>query len=123
MGAIGAGVSGTIVREWPKVGEEYMYMCMTVENPLQLFGHWYAVQVSARLTVYNIFSQYHYGNAAKTGRVYTDMDKLEHALRHIAAAHETVYVPYGIGCGLAGGNWNELCSRLEDVNNIVAVRK
>lgn len=37
--------------------------------------------------------------------------------------HAKVYVPWRIGCGLAGGNWGELCRRVDGLGlPIIAVR-
>lgn len=34
-----------------------------------------------------------------------------------------IYIPEGIGCGLAGGNWNEVSSRIDMiVDGVIAVR-
>lgn len=122
MGAIGAGVSGVIIKKWPAVGKEYMHICQYTQNPEHLFGHWYLVRVDDKLSIYSIFSQFNYGNSAKTGQVYTDINLLSKALHDIASRSEIVYIPYGIGCGLAGGNWNELVQLIDDIDNLYAVR-
>ena len=124
MGAIGAGVSGAIIKKWPAVKKDYLAKCS--EYPRQeLLGMITVTAVSRSLFVVNLFSQYSYGNSAKTGLVYTDMDVLVHGLKTLVYLYgktgQQIYVPYGIGCGLAGGNWQELVRRTEELP-IIAVK-
>lgn len=117
-GAFGAGVSGVIGGAYPVVEDAYLSLRPTPA----LLGTFQRVQVAPGLYVYNVFGQVDYGNAARTGRVYTDMRALTTALKDICCAHKLVYVPYNIGCGLAGGNWDEFVSIMDGVSNLVAVR-
>lgn len=128
---IGAGVSGPIVKKWPEVETSY-HRCCSSHEPTELLGQMQAVVIREPdesgmngLLVVNSFTQMNYGNAAKTGKTYTDMRLLVKNILKICYqnADATVYVPYGIGCGLAGGNWNELLFWLDDVPNLVAVKK
>lgn len=118
-GAFGAGVSGVLGRRYPAVETAYRAV---VPSPA-LLGTYQFVPVTETLGVYNIFGQVDYGNARKTGHVYTDMRALTTALRTICDAHDTIYVPYGIGCGLAGGSWDEFTAIMADVDNLVVMRK
>lgn len=128
---IGAGVSCPIIKKWPAVETAYHYYC-TSHTPADLLGQMQTVVVREPdefglngLTIVNSFTQMNYGNAAKTGKVYTNMRLLVKNILKVCYqnADMTVYVPYGIGCGLAGGDWDELTAWLSDVPNLVAVRK
>lgn len=128
---IGAGVSGAIINKWPKVETAYHNACMN-RAPQDLLGMAQFITIREPgpagcdgLRIVNSFTQLNYGNAAKTGKVYTNMRLLIKNLLRICYQNpkETVYIPYGIGCGLAGGNWNELTKWISDVPNLVAVRK
>lgn len=124
QGAYGAGVSGVISTKWPEVEAKYRAHCKGT-SPDDLFDT--ALSVPCHddegnvLTVVNLFTQKRYGNSAKTGEVYTDMNSLVDWLAHYDSLGIPVYVPYRIGCGLAGGNWTELTQRLANCKNIVTL--
>ena len=59
----------------------------------------------------NLFGQLHYGRNKK----YTDykalaksLEQLKYLLKFVDTYmyHDTIALPYGLGCGLAGGDWN-----------------
>ena len=112
---IGAGVSGAIIKRYPIVESAYHSKFQNA-SPSSVFGTWQPVQVSESLIVVNAFAQFFYGNAAKTKRVYTDEDKLVKILTDVCnkySEYEEIWIPYGIGCGLAGGNWENIVFRIE----------
>lgn len=112
---IGAGLSGSIIAKYPKVKEYYHY-AFTQTEPKDLFGRYQIVPVSDNLKIVNSFTQFYYGNALKNHRVYTDMDKLVSVLTTLCNKFGHIYVPKYIGCGLAGGDWNELVKRINHLN-------
>ena len=120
---IGAGVSGAIIAKYPVVERDYHNTCQFWE-PEELLGTWKAVEVSPVLTIVNLYTQMDYGNSRKDGVVYTCMPLLIENLHHVCKkyAKTTVYVPYKIGCDLAGGSWEELEKGCSDLENLVAVR-
>lgn len=114
QGAIGAGVSGAMCRKWPEAERAYRAFCAEAASPESLLGSFCHVDVAPGLTVVHVFGQLDYGDAARTGRVYTDVDALAGAMRHLCAdALAPVYVPYGMGCGLAGADWSDVERALE----------
>lgn len=122
QGAIGAGVSGAIINKWPEVKDKYIEYCAS-RTPDALHGSVLAVPVDDNVIVCNAFTQLDYGNAARTGKVYTDEDKLVAAIRGVCDKYsdKPIVVPENIGCGLAGGNWDSVLSRIEDLPiNIVS---
>lgn len=122
QGAYGAGVSGVVSRKWPIVEKKYRTSCRG-RTADELFGCVQDIRVSDELVVINIFSQKSYGNSRKTGIVYTDMDALIDALDAAASVHGPIHVPYGIGCGLAGGDWSEFESRVNERDiDIIAMK-
>ena len=114
QGAIGAGVSGAIIQKWPEVESAYRYKCYE-QKPEELYGDTQVVQINRDLRVVNLYTQLNYGNAKKTGIVYTDVNRLVQALRDVCKDFSTVYAPYGIGCGLAGADWDDLYTRIKDL--------
>ena len=111
-GGYGAGLSGKISKKYPKVESAYRDFVRNASRE-ELFGMCLPVRVSDSLSIVNIFAEWDYANAYEQGIVSTDMDKLVRALERVCNKYsdEDVYVPYRIGCGLAGGDWSEFCSR------------
>ena len=65
-------------------------------------------KINEKLSVVNCFSQLYYGDSSKTGKVYTDYYQMVQCFVDIRTIKNDrqVYVPYGYGCGLAGGDWD-----------------
>lgn len=148
-GGYGAGISGKISWKYPEVEKRYRKLCRTTPKN-ELLGMCQPVRVSDTLIIVNIFAEMDYANAYETGIVSTDMDALVEGLRKVCEkytgwtrnttgagdagsgrnnnkaseeGHAKVYVPWRIGCGLAGGDWDELCRRVDGLElSIVAVK-
>lgn len=119
--AYGRGISGQISAKYPKVLEDYKYS-FTINTGEELFSTMRYIPVTPTLVVINSYSQFDYGNAARTGICYTDMDKLVTNINIAVGNVEPyqLYIPFRIGCGLAGGNWDKLYSIIKDYElNIV----
>lgn len=114
MNAIGAGLSGAICKMYPKVKDEYHKIFKTYEAK-DIFGYAQDVVINNDLVVVNLFSQFRYGMGYK----HTDYDKLIKGIKTVVSRHPgaEVYIPYKIGCGLGGGNWNELYKLINDELN------
>ncbi|NMP24500.1 macro domain-containing protein [Sulfobacillus harzensis] len=101
-GVMGAGIARQIARTWPGVLSGYWKALR--ENALVLGGA-QIVSVAPERWVANIAGQVH---PTRRGRA-TDYEALDSGLRFMAdflQVHElTGGLPYGIGCGLAGGDW------------------
>ena len=120
---IGAGVSGAIIKKYPLVEKVYHNSFNNYLNK-QLFCSIMYIPINDNLTVVNSYTQFYYGNSSKTGIVYTDMDSLKKAIHSVCNKNINipVYVPYGIGCGLAGGNWNDLYLSIKDIPNLKIIK-
>ena len=68
---IGAGLSGQIIKKYPKVESAYHWL-FTKYTANELFKHWQAIPITDNLTIINLFTQFDYGNSAKTHKVYTE---------------------------------------------------
>ena len=71
----------------------------------------YTVGVSDHgIIIINLYSQYHYGKTPNT--CYTDYGAMKTGLLEIKDDYDTpiannvLAIPYKMGCGLAGGDWN-----------------
>lgn len=121
--AFGAGLAGQIGYKWPHVKEEYH----TTEN--KILGNVSISRATSCIIVAHCFSQDMYGNAQKTGQIYTDYDAVKICFTKLAEIIEAmtlpiqIYVPCGYGCGLAGGNWKEVSKLISDIiPNIIAIK-
>lgn len=105
-GVMGAGVARNIKATYPQVFKTYQQACTTVNTSKDLLGVVQGVAVPER-TVFNMFAQDTYGykgqhlnySAFKTCCKKINAFCKKHNIKEIA-------MPYGIGCGLAGGDWD-----------------
>ena len=102
-GVMGAGLAFQIKKEWPVVFNTYRERYKKVGLSL---GEAIIVNVDRQKSIYvaNICGQDAYGR----GRVFTDYNALEYGLNSVKnwAGNRQIYLPFGMGCGLAGGDWN-----------------
>lgn len=124
-GVMGAGVAKAIRERWPLVFERYQEWC---KDELPLLGEFQPICVENgdkpnSLWVVNIFGQDGHGSGRQTnyGAVAKSFNKLAvwHEKHHSDAR---IYIPYLMGCGLAGGDW-EVYSEIVEffLPNVVAV--
>lgn len=109
-GMMGAGVAKALYTKWPRVKTEYLAMekyelgdigwVNDLEVPDDCFG--------PDLGVGNMIAQDGYGHDDKQ---YLSYDALAECLGYAQRFNEgwydgPIYVPYNMGCGLAGGDWS-----------------
>ena len=111
QGVMGAGLALQISNTYPKVYAAYKKYCPNSE----LLGKIQVVD-SGKHFVANLFAQDKYGRD-KRYTDYTALGKCLTSLRvyMIAKGLKTLALPYGIGCGLAGGDWKIVCEIIRDV--------
>lgn len=74
------------------------------------------------------FSQW---NCGSDGKHYTDDRMLVRNIKSICKdsaidldkPYERVYIPYKIGCGLGGGDWNYIYNQIKDIPNLVILKR
>lgn len=96
---MGAGLALQIKRKYPEVYNQYK----DIAHP-NMRGKVQVVDTSnPKLKVANVFGQVGYGVIKQQ----TEYSLLESALNELSdlIGDEVVYFPKGIGCGLAGGDW------------------
>ena len=112
QGVMGAGLALALRRKYPQMYTSYMKVCSMYTSE-QLLGKVQMIKISDDLTICNFFAQLNYG----TGKVQTNYDAFEKCLEKLAfktGSDTPIYIPYKIGCGLAGGDW-EIIKELLDI--------
>ncbi len=112
QGAMGAGLAKQIAEKWPNVKREYVKFCDSKKQKQDLLGDIQLVAANGGLQkkgdplIVNIFGQFYYGHDG----VYTDYSALIRAFRKMNQLYkgERLAFPYGFGCGLAGGEWQDV---------------
>lgn len=111
LGVMGAGVAKQIADKWPYVKKEYVKFCNSKKKQnllgeIQLVAANGGFQQEGDPLILNIFGQFYYGHDG----VYTDYSALTKAFRKMNQLYKgkTIAFPYGFGCGLAGGDWQDV---------------
>ena len=124
IGAVG-GLAGAIARKWLENAEQYKAHVKRQKLPIMLMGSVFEVNVAHNVVVANLFGQFNIG----TSKQQTEYAALIAGFKKIAdtffygddtedmyfgaLGYESVsitlndiYIPYKIGCGLGGADWN-----------------
>ena len=113
-GVMGAGLAMQICIQWPVVYRRYLELCHG--NDGNKLGTYQEVLVEPKLYVVNLFGQ----NGYSRGERQTNYAALAAALfsffRDCAQKYQdvTIRLPYGLGCGLAGGDWDTVLDIISD---------
>ena len=96
---MGAGLAKQIRAKYPQHYNDYMH------DELKL-GYVIATKINNQLGIFGMIAQNGYGRNKR----YTDYSAFADCLTLINRFHKNhpntrIYMPYGIGCGLAGGDW------------------
>ena len=103
---MGAGLALLIKRRYPQV---YMDFLSRKSQGVLNLGHVIITNIDRRLSIASYVGQPTYGR----GGNHTAIGAIDDALFHIhrvcdARSIEPIYVPYKMGCGLAGGDWDDV---------------
>lgn len=113
VGVMGAGLAKQIRNKYPKAYDEYLRLVKRHDDKNELLGIVQEVEAQGRRIV-NLFCQLNVG----THKQQTSYIAIDKALRRVAKRTKelslSVALPYGIGCGLAGGDWNTVYEIIED---------
>ena len=104
MGVMGSGLAKQIKEKYPEVFKGYYYYCKN-NLPAKFFGKCLICHANDGKHIANVFGQ----------GLQTDYKKLKSGLREVRnfakKKNLSVAIPYKIGCGLAGGDW-EIVSKI-----------
>ena len=114
LGVMGAGIARFIKNKWNIVYTQYVDICKNFEYSKDLLGKC-QICVTGEFPikfVANLFGEYSFTESvAPFENRYTDYNALKKALLNLKAFCEDeevteVGIPYKLGCGLAGGDWD-----------------
>ena len=106
IGIMGGGLALQIKNKYPEVYVKYKNLCDKT-LPENLLGRCQVIKCHDEKYVANLFGQLNYGR----DKQYTDYEALKYSLMRLLNGrlkpdNMTVALPYKLGCGLAGGDWN-----------------
>ena len=114
IGVMGGGIALSIRQKWPEVYEQYIKYCKQYNDSRCILGDVQTVILGTNLFVANCFGQLKPGYGLMTD--YTAWDKIlpQLAENAIYLNESDIHFPWMIGCGLAGGDWNIMRSKIEN---------
>lgn len=114
-GKMGSGVAKQVREKYPMAYKAYLSLCNDEKcDPHSLLGRAQFIYGTEKIIV-NMFAQDRYG---RDGAQYTDYAAFSSCLYEIGrsvALGERIAMPYKIGCGLAGGNWNTVYEMISSI--------
>ena len=132
LGKMGAGLAAQISKKFPGLWKDYHEYCGWFQEDdngkshrHEILGSWHKFQPKDDLIICNAFGQ-EYVN--RNGRM-TDYDawhkilkKLEMQTRNVNKTlpkekQWKIHAPYNLGCGLGGGDWDEMYSIIQTYFN------
>jgi O-acetyl-ADP-ribose deacetylase (regulator of RNase III) len=116
---MGAGLAKQIREKYPRAFTQYRDIYGKIPIAKRLGKAQIVEVIKPVLYIANLFGQYNY---LPRKIVHTDYPALTIALRqlrrwrdNIKGPNFPIYIPYGMGCGLAGGQWTVVNGILNDV--------
>jgi hypothetical protein len=122
-GVMGAGIALQIKLSYPEVSIQNKAYCDTQkEDSNKLLGTNLYVRTSDGRTCVNIYAQDHYRNDGTRKTDYTAFKScLIRLMNKLSVSDPDIKVgfPYGIGCGLGGGDWEIIRGLLQSFSDSV----
>jgi O-acetyl-ADP-ribose deacetylase (regulator of RNase III) len=121
MGVMGAGIAKQLSRLYPSVldADRQYKIPVGSRDRLGHTSHAWVDGVAGRTLVVNLYGQHRYGSG-----IMTEYDAFKRGLHSIFRRLEQyeektgrklkVGMPFGIGCGYAGGDWNVVFDLIKD---------
>lgn len=116
LGVMGAGIAKSIKNKWNLVYTQYINFCKLLKYSKELLGKCQVCITGDKPInlVANLFGEYSFTESvAPYENRYTDYDALKKALldlKDFCKNNEIteIGIPYKLGCGLAGGDWDRV---------------
>lgn len=114
LGVMGAGIAKAIKNKWNIVYTQYVDKCRHYNYSKDLLGKCQVCVTEDEPIKFiaNLFGEYSFTESvAPFENRHTDYDALKKALLHLKTLCENteiieIGIPYKLGCGLAGGDWD-----------------
>jgi len=106
-GVMGAGLALQVKKQYPFVFSKYSRKCKAATNSRDLLGTVQYIPVKESQTIVNLFAQDGYGRTGQHTSYRALISCLEDVNRHTKPS-DTIAIPYKIGCGLGGGDWDKV---------------
>lgn len=114
LGIMGGGIAYQVKKQYPKVFLEYYELCNKIKNKKELLGQVQYCKISSDRYIANCFGQLDIGLG-----IQTNYNALKSCLQNVYETAQkynySVSIPYKIGCGLAGGDWNIVYKMIQDI--------
>ena len=115
IGVMGSGLAKQIKIKYPEVFKEYQKYINTYEYKSLVLGNCQIVKATDEKYIANLFGQFGYGRKEQQTN-YKALEESLFSLKVMAKdSHKSIAIPYGIGCGLGGGDWNIVYGIIEEV--------
>lgn len=106
---MGAGIAKAIADKWPRALEADKATAKGDKRKLGTFSF-----STGKPVIINLYSQNQFGSGSTDYfAMKTALESLKERISPIPGAK--LGLPYGMGCGLAGGNWSTVSKIIEDV--------
>ena len=115
-GVMGSGIAKQVKEQYPLLYERYRDICNDfARKKEEILGTVYYYQTAHGPIIANIFGQKDFG----WGRRFTNYTALCQGLKYVQETAKlnnfTVAVPYNLGCGRGGGDWDTVYGMLCDI--------
>lgn len=113
QGVMGSGVAKQVRERYPEVYDAYRDRCFSGGYLVTWnIGTTQFVECHDGKTIVNMFAQIDYGKTSRHTDYFAFAECLTDIINNIPVG-ETVAMPYKIGCGLGGGDWDVIYSMIE----------
>lgn len=119
-GVMGSGLAKQIKNKYPEVIHGYINMCNThtfksiMRNGLVYFYSVFHEDGRAQ-QIASVFGQEYYGNDRRHTNYPSLINGISWVFEYAESQGYSVAIPYGIGCGLGGGDWEIVLIMIKDV--------
>jgi len=125
QGVMGSGIALQIKNKYPQVYSDYMKFFKEYGKDDLLNRTVTSYDDNSNVFIMSMFSQYKYGRDKR----HTDYESMRKCFEFIKEQSDdcgmSISIPYKIGCGLAGGDWEIVYKIIEEVfvgNEVVIYR-
>ena len=114
-GVMSGGLALQIATQYPKVEKEYKTFCSTFTKD-KLYGKYQVCKIDDKKYIANCFTQRNF---------ITNLRDIKTAFRGLLEMCKlnnfSICIPYGYGCGIAQGTWEEVSKLFETLSNAYEV--